>query len=559
MLTQLQIENIAVIERAELEPGPGLNVLTGETGAGKSIVIDALSAVLGGRTSRELVRAGAEKAAVTAVFTPEHTADWCAENGIEPEDAVIVRRRISSDGKSGAAVNGVPVSAAQLRSLGARLLDIHGQNDGRQLMDEGRHREYLDGFAENLPMAEYRARYDAYQETLAALRALEMDEAEKARLESSLRDRVEELSGAGLTAGQEAELSARRDLLRNAEKLTEAVDGAYAALYGANGSAAELAGEAEALTAKAAAFAPALAEVSAQVTGARSVLEDAAERLRDFRATLDFSPEEYDALETRLAFLRRLEKKYRTDEAGLLTLLEDGKKRLEELEYADEKRARLSGELDKKRAAAYNAAKELSKERAAAAGALQKQIEQGLRELSMPSVRFQVELTPLGGEPGFDAAGCDTVRFLMSANAGEAPGRISRIASGGELARIMLVMKDVLSARDVVGTLVFDEIDEGISGVAAQRVAEKLARLSKRKQVICVTHLPQIAAMADRHFHIEKSERGGRTYTAVTPLDPAGRRRELARLHGGDNITETTLASAGEQLAAAENYKAKLK
>ena len=265
--------------------------------------------------------------------------------------------------------------------------------------------------------------------------------------------------------------------------------------------------------------------------------------------------QEYDQLETRLAQLHRLEKKYAADEAGLIAILEESRRALEDIEYADEKREKLTGELAKKRETAYNAAKGLSKKRAAAAKELQKRIREGLSELSMPSVRFLVEITPKAGEPGFDDTGCDEVRFLMSANAGETPGRISKIASGGELARIMLVMKDVLSERDAVGTLVFDEIDEGVSGIAAQRVAEKLAHISRRKQVICVTHLPQIAAMADTHFHIEKRERGGRTYTAVTPLEREGRIREIARLHGGDNITDITLASAAEQLDAAEKYK----
>ena len=283
--------------------------------------------------------------------------------------------------------------------------------------------------------------------------------------------------------------------------------------------------------------------------------EDAAERLRDFRESLDFSPGEYDALETRLSQLRRLEKKYGTDESGLADLLERAKQGLEELDSSDEKRCELEAELAKRKKAAYNSAKELSKLRKAAGEELRQRIEAGLKELSMPSVRFETELTPLGGEPGFDETGMDEVRFLISANAGETPGRISKIASGGELARIMLVMKDVLSERDGVPAMVFDEIDEGVSGIAAQRVAEKLARLARKKQVICVTHLPQIAAMADTHFRIAKTERDGRTYTQVTPLDREGRIRELARLHGGENVTETTLASAAEQLDAASNYK----
>lgn len=556
MLRELHIENIAVIERADIEPGAGLNVLTGETGAGKSIVIDSLEAVLGARASRELVRTGAARASVTAAFTADNAEDWLEENGLDAEDGVIIRRRVSQDGKSSAQVNGVPVAAAELRALGSGLLDIHGQNDGRQLMDETRHRDYLDGFAGMAEqLSRHRELYSAYRETAAQLRRLDEAESERERRERDLRQTAEELGAANIRPGEEESLSSRRELLRNAEKLREALDAAYEALYGGEGSAAEQAGEASAWTERAAALAPELDEALAEIEQARSNIEDAAERLRDFREGLDFSPGEYDALETRLSQLRRLEKKYGRDEAGLAELLESAQRGLEELDSSSERRAQLEAELAKRKKAAYNSAKELSKLRKAAGEELRERIELGLRELSMPSVRFEAEIVPMQGEPGFDESGMDEVRFLMSANAGETPGRISKIASGGELARIMLVMKDVLSERDGVPAMVFDEIDEGVSGIAAQRVAEKLARLARKKQVICVTHLPQIAAMADTHFLIEKTERDGRTYTKVTPLEREGRIRELARLHGGDNVTETTLASAAEQLDAAYKYK----
>lgn len=566
MLTELHIENIAVIERADIEPGPGLNVLTGETGAGKSIVIDSLEAILGARASRELVRTGAQNAAVSAVFDDERAARWLVEHDLEPVgqydpdtgegERIVIRRRISAEGKSSALVNGENVTAAELRQLGALLLDIHGQNDGRQLMDETRHRDYLDGFAGLAPQLERQGRlYEEYRQALSALRKLEMTEAERERREREYRMTADELAAANIRPGEEEQLLARRELLRNSEKLTEALDAAYEALYGGEDSAAEQAGNASGWTERAVSLAPELDEALAEIESARASIEDAAERLRDFRESLDFSPGEYDALETRLSQLRRLEKKYGADEAGLAALLEAAQRGLEELDGSEEKRRELEAELAKRKKAAYNSAKELSQLRRAAGEELRQRVEQGLRELSMPSVRFETEIVPLEGEPGFDATGMDEVRFLMSANAGEAPGRISRIASGGELARIMLVMKDVLSERDGTPAMVFDEIDEGVSGVAAQRVAEKLARLSKKKQVICVTHLPQIAAMADTHFRIEKTERDGRTYTKVTPLEREGRIRELARLHGGANITDTTLASAAEQLDAASEYK----
>lgn len=566
MLTELHIENIAVIERADIEPGPGLNVLTGETGAGKSIVIDSLEAILGARASRELVRTGAQNAAVSAVFDDERAARWLVEHDLEPVgqydpdtgegERIVIRRRISAEGKSSALVNGENVTAAELRQLGALLLDIHGQNDGRQLMDETRHRDYLDGFAGLAPQLERQGRlYEEYRQALSALRKLEMTEAERERREREYRMTADELAAANIRPGEEEQLLARRELLRNSEKLTEALDAAYEALYGGEDSAAEQAGNASGWTERAVSLAPELDEALAEIESARASIEDAAERLRDFRESLDFSPGEYDALETRLSQLRRLEKKYGADEAGLAALLEAAQRGLEELDGSEEKRRELEAELAKRKKAAYNSAKELSQLRRAAGEELRQRVEQGLRELSMPSVRFETEIVPLEGEPGFNATGMDEVRFLMSANAGEAPGRISKIASGGELARIMLVMKDVLSERDGTPAMVFDEIDEGVSGVAAQRVAEKLARLSKKKQVICVTHLPQIAAMADTHFRIEKTERDGRTYTKVTPLEREGRIRELARLHGGANITDTTLASAAEQLDAASEYK----
>lgn len=570
MLTELHIENIAVIERADIEPGPGLNVLTGETGAGKSIVIDSLEAILGARASRELVRTGAQNAAVSAVFDDERAARWLVEHDLEPVgqydpdtgegERIVIRRRISAEGKSSALVNGENVTAAELRQLGALLLDIHGQNDGRQLMDETRHRDYLDGFAGLAPQLERQGRlYEEYRQALSALRKLEMTEAERERREREYRMTADELAAANIRPGEEEQLLARRELLRNSEKLTEALDAAYEALYGGEDSAAEQAGNASGWTERAVSLAPELDEALAEIESARASIEDAAERLRDFRESLDFSPGEYDALETRLSQLRRLEKKYGADEAGLAALLEVAQRGLEELDGSEEKRRELEAELAKRKKAAYNSAKELSQLRRAAGEELRQRVEQGLRELSMPSVRFETEIVPLEGEPGFDATGMDEVRFLMSANAGEAPGRISKIASGGELARIMLVMKDVLSERDGTPAMVFDEIDEGVSGVAAQRVAEKLARLSKKKQVICVTHLPQIAAMADTHFRIEKTERDGRTYTKVTPLEREGRIRELARLHGGANITDTTLASAAEQLDAASEYKGGIK
>ncbi len=556
MLSTLHIENIAVIEKADIELGAGFNVLTGETGAGKSILIDAIGAVLGARTSRELVRNGAEKALVSAVFTTDAADEWCRENDIEPEEELIIQRRITADGKSACRVNGVPVTVQQLKALGGLLLDIHGQNDGRQLMDETKHLAYLDSFAgDEAQRLIFDEKYALWRGIKKEIERLSMDDIEKERLTESLTYQIAELEKAAIVPGEEEELLSRRELMRNSGKLIEALDSAYAALYEADGSAVSMCSEAESFTMRASNFAPELAEALKILTDARYMMEDAAERINELRAGLDFSPEEYDRVESRLSLLRRLQKKYNTDEAGLAAQLEFCRKKLDEIEYAGDRLIKLNKQLAEAEKQAMAAALELSKLRTAAAKRLEERIVSELRYLSMPSVKFVVEMLPM--EEGFDRTGCDEVRFLMSANAGEEPGRIAKIASGGELSRIMLAMKSVFAEGDSVPSLIFDEIDTGVSGIAAQRVGEKMGALSRKKQLICITHLPQIAAMADSHYSISKAEKNGRTYTSVTELDRQGRLHELARLHGGDVVTETTLKSAAEQLAAADAFKAK--
>ena len=556
MLSELHIENIAVIERADISFGAGLNVLTGETGAGKSIVIDAIGAVLGERVSRELVRRGSEKGLVTASFDVEGCEAWLEENEIEAEDELIIQRRIAADGKSSCRVCGNPVTAAQLKELAALLVDIHGQNDGRQLMDERKHREYLDRFGVDAGMLDaYRRTYAAYVAIRKELSSLQMDEIEKERLSDSLRYQIEELERAQLKAGEYDGICARRDLLRNAEKLTEALDTAMALLSGDEDNALSMTQNAAWYVSRAAAFSPELEQCAETLNSAAFSLSDAAETLRDFRESLDFSPEEYDSLETRISLLSKLQRKYSRDEDGLIAYLDECREKLDNIQYADERSAKLEKQLNEAAMHCRKEAARLSAVRREAATLLEKRISAELRELNMPSVRFSVEFSPLEGDPGFDTNGCDRIRFLMSANAGEELGRISHIASGGELSRIMLAMKNVFAEKDPVPTMIFDEIDTGVSGIAAQRVGEKLWHVSLGKQVMCVTHLPQIAAMADQHYLIRKEERGERTYTDVFPLDREGRRRELARLHGGDNITALTLASAEEQLAACERFK----
>ncbi len=556
MLTELHIENIAVIEKADIEFDKGLTVLTGETGAGKSIIVDSLGAVLGARTSRELVRSGAEFGVVSAVFESANARKWFADNDLEPEDEIIIRRKISADGKNNCRVCGNPVTVSQLRRLGALLLDIHGQNDGRQLMDEASHRAYLDGFGDTAKeLSDFQNAYKKYSTCKKEIEQLSMDEAEKERLADSLKYKIEELENAELKIGEEDELTARRDLLRNSEKLTEALDGAYSALYSCDKNAGALVDEAASLVTKAALISDDLRETADIIENASSLIYDAAERIRDFRDSLEFSPDEYDRLETRVSLLRRLQRKYNTDEEGLIKLLDDSRQQLSMLEYSDDMLKKLEKQLAECVDICRDKAAALTLCRKQAAHKLEARICSELKDLSMPSVKFKVAVEPLDNAAGFDRTGADDIRFLISANAGMELGRISKIASGGELSRIMLAMKTAFSDNDPIETMVFDEIDTGVSGIAAQRVGEKMSDLSRGKQVLCITHLPQIAALADSHSKIEKAERGGKTYTAVKKLDRQGRRMELARLYGGDVVTETTLAGAEEQLSAADKYK----
>ena len=556
MLTELHIENIAVIERADISFGPGLNVLCGETGSGKSIVIDSLNAVLGSRTSRELVRHGAEKALVTAVFETESALPWLEENDIPCDGEVILQRRITAEGKTASRVCGVPVTAAQLKELASRLVDIHGQNDGLRLLDEKSHLAFLDSFGQtDQALAAFQSEYARYNAILKEIRDLSMDDEEKLRLSDSLRFRIEELEKAALKEGEYDGLSARRDLLRNSEKLREALDKALALLSETDESAEPAVQNAQYYADRAARLAPELEEAAAALRQASSYLEDAGERMRDFRDSLDFSPEEYDGLESRISLLDRLSRKYSRDESGLIELLESSRTKLQDIEYSEDKIILLKKELQQQQEHCAEKARELTLLRKKAAKTLEKRIIQELQELNMPFVRFAVEFAPVDSKPGFRRDGADDVRFLMSANAGEELGRISRIASGGELSRIMLALKNVFAEHDSVQTMVFDEIDTGVSGISAQRVAEKLYTVSQNRQVMCVTHLPQIAAMADSQYLVSKDEKEGRTYTQITLLDEEGRKKEIARLYGGDHITQTTLAAAAEQLLADNTFK----
>ena len=559
MLSLLHIENIAIIQSADIRFDRGFNVLTGETGAGKSIVIDAISAVLGERTSRELIRTGAKSALVTAVFTGEFPTRWLEDNGFpDPGEELMLQREIQGDGRNSCRVNGRPMTVAQLRELGRQLLNIHGQHDGQQLLDPGYHLGYLDSFGKTGPLlADYQAAYQEMSRLRRRIAGLEMDEAERSRRVDTLNFQIRELERAELRVGEDEELYARRTLLRGAGKLMEAVQGAQFALSGNEDSpgACDLIGEAEGAVRSVAKYGARLEELGDKLTALRYAADDAAELLRDLEGELDFSPDELDRLESRLDVIYRLKKKYGPTVADMLDYLERCRRELEQIQDADDTIQKLEKELEGARAEAGRRGEALSKARQQAARELQSRVQEELRQLDMPKVRFQVEFAPVSGEDGMDETGLDQVQFLMSANVGEGLRPIQKVASGGELARIMLALKNVLAEDDGIGTLVFDEVDTGVSGRAAQKVAEKMADVARRKQVLCVTHLPQIAAMADTHFSVEKGERDGRTYTNVERLDREGRREELARLVGGASVTQALLDGAAELLQQADQYR----
>lgn len=560
MLSLLHIENIAVIEQAEIRFDDGFNVLTGETGAGKSIVIDAIGAVLGERTSRDLIRTGARCARVEAVFSQLPILPWFAENGVGPDEngELLLQRELQPDGKNVCRVGGRLLTVAQLKALGQQLLNIHGQHEGQQLLDEERHLDYLDRFGglEQL-LTEFQVSYSQVSALRREISALRMDDAERERRIDSLHYQIAELERAGLKAGEEETLLARRDLLRNAEKLIEAVQGAHYALSGDEDSqgAVSLIGDAEYSLGGVRRVSEELDALAEKMKQLRLDADDLAEQVREARDRFDFSPGELDEVESRLDVIFRLRKKYGNSVEEMLDYLEHSKKELEQIQDSDDTLLHLEQKLDKVKQEAQEKGALLSQQRKQAAAALQKRIQVELAQLDMPKVRFAVQFSPKDSQDGMDATGLDQVRFLMSANVGEDLKPIARIASGGELARVMLALKSVLAENDDIGTLIFDEVDTGVSGRAARKVAEKMADIAASKQVLCVTHLPQIAAMADTHFSVEKGEREGRTFTRVERLTPERRREELARLTGGTEVTPIQLESAGQLLEEAQKYR----
>ena len=556
MLRNLYIENIAVIQKADIDFSSGLTVLSGETGAGKSIIIDALSAILGGRVSRELIRTGQTKACVAASFTdlaPAVTA-LCTELGFEPEEGqLLMRREIYADGRNNCRINGRPASLSNLKALGELLVSIYGQHDGQHLMNEQLHMDYLDAFGDmEQALDDYLNQYEELLQLNRRMKALNMSAAEKERRRTALPGRIEELKKANIKPGEQDELLSLRLQMQNAEKIAEGFAEASVLLDGGENSegAADRLAQAVKALARGARYSAAAEQLESRMRELSLLAADLSGDLADELSRLDYSPEKLEQTERRLDQISKLCVKYGVPADELEEHLASLEAELAALDNLDDSLDELKAQYAEKRAELYEEAGRLHALRLQAGERLAKQIEKELRDLDLKNARFRVEVEDLRQEnqARFTKKGTDNVRFLLSANAGEDLKPLAKVASGGELSRIMLAMKTVLSAGEQGMSAVFDEVDAGVSGRAAQRVAEKLQAMAKVRQVLCITHLPQIAAVADGHLLIAKTEREGRTFTEVTPLDREGRKREIARIIGGAVITEKTLASAEEML-----------
>ncbi len=567
MLKLLHIENIAVIERCDIEFQRGFNVLTGETGAGKSILIDAIGAVLGSRTTRDIVRSGEKKACVSAVFEDctDEACDWLSENGYtdsgDSERTVIIQREILADGKSSARINGRPVTAAMLKSFGILLINILGQHDSQQLLNPESHPVFIDRFCAGKEydscFEKYKAVYSELVQKLSERKKLDIDDAMKARQIEMLNFQIDELYSADLKENEDEELTERRRIIRSSAKITERVSNAYSAFFGTDDSMGICSALSIALKALASVsdISDNLSRLSDRVSELYYSAEDISAEIRSVLDSLDFSQSDADAIEARLDTIHKLKRKYGNSVSEMLEYLKKAEEELKQIEFSDELTAQLDTEINALSDEAYSLAETLFKIRKGAANRFETQIQKELAELDMPNAKFTADIKK---RDILDMRGIDNIEFLLAPNLGEAQKPLERIASGGELSRIMLAMKNVLAENDYVNTLIFDEIDTGVSGRAAQKIAEKLYKLSLSKQVICVTHLAQISAMSDMHFKIEKTEHDGRTYTNVTSLDRKGRADELARITGGMTISETTLKNASEMLDFADEMKRKL-
>lgn len=549
MLAQLFINNIAVIERASIDLEKGFTVLTGETGAGKSIIIDAIHAILGERTSKELVRTGAQTASVSALFTeldPELLAMLDQLSIPREEDgSLLVQRDIRLEGRSHCKLNGAPATVSMLKQLGPRLVTIHGQHESYELLSPDVHITYLDSFGELEELLQtYQAAYRALRKTQRELEALQTDEGEKARLSDLLHYQIDEIEAANVQVGEREELESQREILRNHEKIAAGVAFLRNMLSGdeeREGVLAELS-QASTEAVRVASYFPELEDISQKLQEAGFLLEDVDSILRTL--SIDFDPALQETIEERLDLLYKLGRKYGGSEEKILEFLETCRNRLHQIEFADEERESLEHQYETQKKQAISLAKQLSEKRREASGSFMRQVKQELSFLNMPGVTLEAEIQRV---PLY-SMGCDKIQFLVSANKGEPPKPLSKIASGGELSRIMLAIKTVLTGKDKVDTLIFDEVDTGISGAAANKVGQKLKQVSRNRQVLCITHLAQIAALADHQLLISKHVEGERTFTQVQELDFEGRKREVARIIGGEQVTDLQLQMAEEML-----------
>ena len=552
MLLSLSITNFAIIEHLEIEFGPGFNVLTGETGAGKSIVMDALGLLLGDRASPELIRAGCEEATVEALFDLGGRADLqavVADAGFPAGEELVLRRLVGRSGRSRAYVNGGMATLAQLQPLAEQLVAVCGQHEHQALMGRDAHLPLVDTYGNHLDLlGQYQAAFAAWRETGQRLDKLMADERERAQRLDLLRFQVRELDAAQLRSGEDDELAAERLRLQNAGRLTEVLAGGYEQLYEADGAICSQLGRLAARFEGLSGIEPELGDIAATLRQALYSLEDVAARLRVQLGRVGGEPGRQEEIEERLALLGALKRKYGSTLDGILERQSLLATECDELEHAEETRAELEAELADRLRTLRAVGGRLGAARLAAGERIALAMQRELADLSMPGARFELQLAPLA-EPG--AGGLERGEFLLAPNRGEALLPLARIASGGELSRILLALKRIAPGQEQVPTLIFDEVDAGIGGVTATAVGEKLRAVSRRAQVLCVTHLPQVAAGADRHFQVAKRLAGERTVTSVEPLDREARVMEMARMLGGAQVTETTLAHARELIGGA--------
>ena len=549
MLSSLQIENVAVIQKAEVHFEPGLNVLTGETGAGKSILIDSINAILGNRTSKDLVRTGAAKAVIRAAFeqVPSAVLDKLEQSGYERSEALLLSREITAEGKSSCRINGMPATAAVLRDLCGGLININGQHDSVGLLNPAHHLGILDDYAQNRTVfQEYYALYRELVRVKRELDALITDEAEKQRKIDLLQYQVQEIEDAGLTAGEEQTLENRRKVLSNASAIRDRLAQSYALLSGSDDAAGavDLLGEASNAVDAAAQLDPALAAAAGQLLDLYYNAKDVAADLIGRLDAYDTNDVELDEVEQRLDLLYRLKRKYGSTVEDVIAFGQKAREELDNIQHSQQRHDALQAEKLRLYAKAREKAEVLTQTRLKAFEELNTRISGTLDFLNMPGVRMTLRHTrgPLASH------GQDSVEFYISTNPGEAPKPLAKIASGGELSRITLAIKNAMADKDAVPTVIYDEIDSGVSGKAAGRIGEVLRQSAQGHQILCITHTAQIAALADCHLLIQKNVSNERTYTEIHPLDENGRVEALARLISGDHVTELSRANAREML-----------